>query len=336
MPRRRRQRGRRPPRPPAAAPLPPIPNPNNTHLLTASYAPRTAHAYKSAAQRFIQWLAEEPTRTPATSAALDQLMSDYMHQLYRAGKGKALAIRTFYGLDMFIPGIKDQLPLARRSMRGYMRSAPSTSYPPMPWTVVVAMAMWFAGKGQLRLSIAVMLSFDCYLRSGELLSLTTTDIAFGDDHRIGSAVPDSERVLLHLRHTKTGAHKGVVIRSNDVKLLLRVIHSTTPPGQHLFPFTRPQHLRWFRRCITALQLPSHYVPHSLRHGGATHDYMAGMPLADVMVRGRWAVAGSAQHSIQQCRQLLLLQSIPPSVHAMARAAEGNMLVSLFEALRRAR
>jgi hypothetical protein len=41
--------------------------------------------------------------------------------------------------------------------------------------------------------------------------------------------------------------------------------------------------------------------HSLRHGGATHDYLKGMPFDDVMVRGRWAVTKSAVHYIQQGR-----------------------------------
>jgi len=35
-----------------------------------------------------------------------------------------------------------------------------------------------------------------------------------------------------------------------------------------------------------LGLSAAYVPHSLRHGGATRLHMAGVPLDDILMRGR--------------------------------------------------
>jgi hypothetical protein len=140
------------------------------------------------------------------------------------------------------------------------------------------------------------------------------------------------RIHIHLRRTKTGSHKGVEVRDGQVKALLLLLLKYSKPGQRLFPWHRSTHLKWFHKCCTSLQLSSDYVHHSLRHGGATRDYLNGMPIADVMVRGRWAATKSAIHYIQQGRQLMMLQSIPPLVDQLGRLAGRSLIVSILMAL----
>lgn len=91
-------------------------------------------------------------------------------------------------------------------------------------------------------------------------------------------------------------------------------------------------LNGFHKACKGLQLIDHYVHHSLRHGGATRDYLNGMPIADVMVRGRWAAHKSAVHYIQSGRQLMMLQSIPPWLDDVGRYITKDHLSSLILAL----
>ena len=90
-------------------------------------------------------------------------------------------------------------------------------------------------------------------------------------------------------------------------------------GDYLFHWSRDTHLRWFHKACSVLSLPTHYVHHSLRHGGATRDYLNGMPIADVMVRGRWAAHKSAVHYIQSGRQLMMLQQVPQWLDNVGRS-----------------
>ena len=65
-------------------------------------------------------------------------------------------------------------------------------------------------------------------------------------------------------------------------------------------------------------LTAPYVFHSLRHGGATHRYLSGQPLEDILRFGRWASTKSARRYVQSGRALLLAVNVAPNVLASAR------------------
>ena len=76
-----------------------------------------------------------------------------------------------------------------------------------------------------------------------------------------------------------------------------------------------------------LSLSPDYVPHSLRHGGATHDHITGVPLEEILRHGRWAAVKSARHYVQSGRALLLTTAVPAEVAALARKLSANVLAS---------
>ena len=66
--------------------------------------------------------------------------------------------------------------------------------PPMPPIVAVALAWFFVRHNQLGGAFLVLRGFDCFLRTGELLSLTLADIVLSED----------DLGVVKLSHTKTG------------------------------------------------------------------------------------------------------------------------------------
>ena len=96
-----------------------------------------------------------------------------------------------------------------------------------------------------------------------------------------------------------------------VRELLRQLLNRVPEGrdQFLFPSTS-QFRRCFKQACSYLGLSPAYVPHSLRHGGATHDHLRGLTVEDILRLGRWASTKSARHYIQSGRALLLTMEIP--------------------------
>jgi hypothetical protein len=123
---------------------------------------------------------------------------------------------------------------------------------------------------------------------------------------------------LRLRHTKTGDNKSVRVLDHSTITLLREVVATTAPGALLFPFTAAEFRASMHRTCALLGLSSRYVPHSLRHGGATRYYtVLGMAIADVMVRGRWAAQKSALIYIQSGLALLAAMTVPERLGAMA-------------------
>ena len=285
-------------------------------LVLAGYSKATQLKYFNAAHRFCKWFANQPVSSstyvsfPPSPRVMDNFLSDYLYVLYSQGVGKAEATCTLYGICMLYPHLRKSLPLSRAVLHGYTSLLPSNPHPPMPWTVCTALAMWLAFNKKFPLAVAIILSFDCYLRIGEVLKLVKDDIAFSDDPRLG-VVTQLDRVHINIRAAKTGVLQGVEVRNPHVKQLIRVWHSSCT-GPKLFSFSESTYRKWFSRGCNVLGV-THYTPHSLRHGGATKDYLDKVDIADITVRGRWRNIKTTTHYIQMGPQLMLLHKVPTHV-----------------------
>jgi integrase len=182
-----------------------------------------------------------------------------------------------------------------------------------------------AVDGHFRCAVGVVLAFDCLLRIGELVGLRVEDVADAEDARIGV---DSVDMTLRLRSTKTGPNQWVVVENPVVKTLVRQLVSTSPPDSFLFPFTASVFRNRFKSACSDLNLSPLYVPHSLRHGGATRLHLLGRPMEDILLRGRWASNKSARRYIQSGKAMLMTMDVPRRVQDLARATSSDLLLLL--------
>ena len=180
------------------------------------------------------------------------------------------------------------------------------------------------------MGLGVLLAFDCYLRVGELCNLTRQDVAGHDDPRLGSAYRGL--TALRLGKTKTGNNQWVRVRSPVIRVLLNRLLSLLPSDRNtrVFPFSTATFRSHFKDACSAIGLSGNYVPHSLRHGGATHDsLLQDMSLEDILHHGRWASTKSARHYVQSGRALLLQTSVPPHVILLAQDLVPDVLAAMM-------
>jgi hypothetical protein len=97
----------------------------------------------------------------------------------------------------------------------------------------------------------------------------------------------------------------------------------------LFPFTANQYRSCFKQVCSQLNLSSSYVPHSLRHGGATRWHLLGNSIEDILMRGRWSSTKSARRYIQAGRAMLLTVEIPSSLASKAQLLSQHLLLSIL-------
>lgn len=241
----------------------------------------------------------------------DDLLCDYIHHLYDSDRGYSPASMTVHGIIHLLPEIRHHLPRSKQALKGWLKGTPTSSYPPLTWELTCAIAMRLIENGFERYGVGMLFAFDCFLRVGELCNIRRCDVADTGDLRIGV---EHTGMVIRLRKTKTGNNKWVTVEQPELIVLMRhlldssdpTVTSTADPNERLFPFTTDQFRRRMQQACKELKLPVRYVPHSLRHGGATRYYhVLKWTLEDVLFRGRWASNDSARRYIQTGMALLL-------------------------------
>ena len=297
--------------------------------------------YKTAVAKFFSHSYHQLSLISFTDTdALDDILSEYLEDMYVDGEiSYTEASYTLSGLHLLFPRLCSSTTLCESHARmvGWKRLCPSTSYPPLTWEVTCAIAMHMALSGHVQHAVATLLAFDCYLRISEFSRLSINDIvcpALSDARSSRVAA----QVIVCLARAKTGINQSVTVRRASVadiliKFLLHRIHGDKAlPASPLFEFSFASYRSFFTRSCAALGL-SHigYVPHSLRHGGATFDFQNHLPMLDVMQRGRWAVLKSAQRYVQSGVSLLRLHSVPHAIFLFG-CSVADSLVLAFSAL----
>jgi integrase len=294
------------------------PRERDNFLTVNAHGPATGQKYVNAVLRFLEW-ADENGEEPETVAELDEALTQWFHEIYRSrdGGGRSIAASAISGLHMLVPIFKGQLAKSALALRGWARMMPSQQYPPLAWDLAVVIGVHLAVNGRWALGVGTLLAFDCYLRVGELCGLRRKDVADCGDPRMGAVYTG---MALRLKHTKTGKNQWVEVRSPVVRTLLRslLVRTARDPYARLFPVSTAKYRKHFKAACAFLQLSGRYVPHSLRHGGATHDHLRGVRLEDILHHGRWASTKSARHYIQAGPALLLRTSVPPHVTELAK------------------
>ena len=303
---------------------------HRSRLRDAAVEPSTRGRYGSAVSAFFSWVRREG-RSFSSLREFDGLVVAYLDHLYesREGSGRSYGEQTVNGLVFFRPALKPHLHGSRQALRGWKRLSPSVAHPPLTWELAVLIAVTLARRGRPNIALAVVLSFDAYLRAGELARLRFRDVVDGEDARVGSA--HKNLITLRLGKTKTGDNQCAEVRDPAVRTLLRSY--LAQPGRRrrskakLFGFSVSTYRRHFNRARDDLGLSSDYVLHSLRHGGATRDHMAGVPLEEILRRGRWASTKSARHYIQSGVALAACCTVPAELGRLAANFARNLVES---------
>jgi integrase len=263
---------------------------------------------------------------------LDHSVAAYFNASYaaRGGVGKGAASHCLNGLRFYLPFAKGSFPHAQQALDGWNKSRPKKSYPPLTWSLTVAIAVQMARHGRGDMGVATLLAFDALMRVTELTSLMREDLVFGDqfDARVDDLYRQSGA---RIRKAKTGTEQWCEILRPTVRNILRQYASTRFPGQSLFGFSSAEYRRFFKRICAELGLSPTYVPHSLRHGGATLLFLLGVHMDRILIRGRWSERKSARIYIQRGRALLLAMSVPIDVARAGQFLAKHLIRAFAEA-----
>ena len=295
---------------------------NESRLMHAVWAVSagTRKKYKAALKLFNKWIVKYKVllRRVKLDMTVDEAMMRYFNFLSARGMPQYLAVNCFHGLRHFDPRMRDSLPLAHRSLKAWKKAKPSGVRPVMPREVLLMMAM----TARLRyrdndFAVLLLLSYDCYLRCSEIVALRACDL-----------VDLRGRLYVKIPRSKTGTDQGVAVTDEAVASLARSLRDRREATHRLYSGGSAQHFRAaFQQLLGDLRLTAlRLTPHSMRHGGATHDHhFKGKSVEDVLQKGRWRSTASARHYIQSLPGLLAKVAVPASYTRLAGLYEANLM-----------
>jgi integrase len=291
-------------------------------LQDLALAPASLKAYNTQLNKFLTYsrLSQQQLLS-APAHQLDRLVAEFIQYSYDTDSPYTYASHALHAVVYHRPDIKQHMFVSRQCLKGWERVKKSASHPPLTWELTVVIACTLARSGYHAHGVAVLVGFDCYLRVGELTRLRRCDIVMPNDSRMGRAHTE---MAVCLPTTKTGPNQSVSLQNPHVAgVLCRWVHSramapdSTDP---IFPFKPPALRRSMQRACAALGLSdTPYVPHSLRHGGATSDFLRTKSIEFVQFRGRWKSMESARRYVQTARALLAAQQVPQRLNALGQA-----------------
>ena len=301
-----------------------------------SLAPATRLSYSNALRKFLSFASTSLDKLESRrSRSVDRLLTDFLNHLHRSGGSFTDGSHAVHGLIAALPHLQYKLPRSRRSLKGWDRHREHKSHPPLTWELTVTIALAMAAAGRDGHALCTLLAFDGYMRISEYTvhakrgrALRRRDIASAGDVRLG---PLSSAMAVALRDTKTGPNRSFSVNSPAVAASLQdyLDAHRFSPDDIVFPFTHDQYRRSFHETTQRLGLASlGLVPHSLRHGGATRDFMLGRSIEQIAHRGRWASVKSAGRYVQQGPALLLYNSVPAALVQAGRTLEPHLVACL--------
>jgi integrase len=309
--------------------------PRRLPLQDMALAPASLHAYNTNLSSFLTH-ARLPYSTflSARASLLDRRLAQFIQHLYDAGRPFVYASHALHAAVFHRPALRACLHVSRQCPRGWERVKRSRSHPPLTWELTVLLATTLLRSGHHAAAVAMLVAFDCYLRVGELTRLRRCDIVLPHDARMGRAFTG---MAVCLPHTKTGPNQSVPLQSQTVADILcmwvRAAPASTPATARVFPFS-PSRLRQLMHnaCAAHGLSATPYVPHSLRHGGATADFLRTNSIEHVQFRGRWKCMESARRYIQASRALLAAQQVPQSLHDLGALLSDTLLSNFAHVL----
>lgn len=265
---------------------------------------------------------------------LDRSLEAFAEDQFLAGESKYTTTCALQNCNIEYPqwptSARTNYSLTKSAKKGWNNIEPGMSRDPCPFEVAMWISYDMVMRGFVSCAAAVVMAFDTYLRPGKVCELVFSNV-----------VPPSKGVskryhqwtlLLHPQELREPSKVGqyndsLTVGSSDRNWIGQVLGRiyathTGGPKTPLFGITLGEFEKQFSLSVKNLQIESlKLTPHCLRHGGASHDYLAGLrTLQDIQQRGCWASYDSVKRYAKHGRLTKQLNLLSPKQQNAAKQA----------------
>ena len=237
----------------------------------------------------------------------DEMVGEFIEHLWEEGDTKSEASYTLAAIQFFRPQSKGHLQWSWKLAKAWNKIELPTRATPLTPDLLMSLAGQCFRWKQDNMGWLLVLGFSMFLRTGEILNVRRKDVILPKD--------GSEPILL-LEDTKTSKKNFLPLEKLGVDEKICAV-ALDHLCRHLEPGDRLcQHTNYVFRKLWANLLEYFgltklgYMPYSLRRGGATSAYKAGVSLDVLVTKGRWQHVATARLYLDQGLQSLAQVSLP--------------------------
>lgn len=243
-------------------------------------------------------------------ADMDEQIADWIERQFRKGAPLNVVADGLSGLHYFLPATRKRLPVSWKLFGIWRKMETPARAPPLPADLCWAMVSRAVQQGNFSLGALLGLGFDCFLRTGELLSVRPVDLLIKGAKGIVT-LPTSKGGTRHnVRESVTILDQRLLLLLAELLKLKKELNLMRVP---IWTGSGTA----FRKAF--MQLTRHFkVEHlnfrgySLRRGGATAFFAETGLMEATLVRGRWASVSVAR--LYLCDALSQLPSLTATPH----------------------
>lgn len=225
-----------------------------------------------------------------SDADKDMFLAEWVLDSYEDGKSKNVCSWTLSAVQKVNPRLR--LKTSWKVLDAWNHLVPVRQAPAAPPQLMQAMVVMALCLGKPELSTVMLLAYAGLLRIREVLSFRFNDV-----------VLDSGQLVLCLGQTKSGMEQKVVLGNPSVIRWMSNFLQWRLVQQHegrIFSISYGSVLRWVKKLTGLLNVGSlRLTTHTFRRSGASELARLGMPIADVMLYGRWLSDRAARTYIRK-------------------------------------
>lgn len=261
--------------------------------------------------------------------ALDEKIADWIQHKFEAGYPLNGVADCLSGIHYFLPQSRRQLPVAWKLFSVWRKIEVPSRAPPITEDLLLALASRALALNQLEFSCLLLVGFHCFLRTGELLSLTAE--SFLVNSKTGIVYLPSSKGETR-RNTKEAVTIECPVIREVVSTLLDIRKLEGRQKLPLWLFSGSAFRKRFLDYLNHFDvLHLGFRCYSLRRGGATNDFQRHGLIERTLIRGRWSSTAIAK--IYLCDGLAQLPSLKLRASTWATMKQFDMLSSSIAATR---
>lgn len=193
--------------------------------------------------------------------------------------------------------------------KGWDKTVPFKSPSPLSITAVNALSALLVSIGDILTSLAINLLFHGFLRSKEVCSLRANDICFANNARLSDFL--ANRAVYVVTDAKTGKIQFVPLSKQTLlRCLKRFICTIATSSGLLFHLPYTNVTASFHAALQHFHLTKQdYRLHSLRHCGATFEWLNNLRMENVMLKGTWEAENTCKRYLNAGKALLVCTTL---------------------------